>query len=137
MTPSLRARALACLALAATLILVAACGPKPPPPSGKGGGNGEAAASAPRIIGFAGPLTGDNAQFGLQLRSGAELALDELNARGGVKGSKVQGAFEDDVANPREAASVAQKLAMGSTSSTGASVPLVTMAPLCHRSCQR
>ncbi len=81
------------------------CGPTPPPPSsGQGAG-------AVKAIGFAGPLTGDSAQFGAQLRMGAELAIEELNAAGGLHGSKIQGLFEDDAANPREAGSVAQKLA--------------------------
>ena len=80
-----------------------ACGPPPPAPAGGAAGT--------RVIGFAGPLTGPSAQFGVQMRRGAELAIEALNAAGGVKGVQLSAQYEDDAANPREAGSVAQKLA--------------------------
>lgn len=101
------------VATAAALTLTA-CGPTPPPPAPGGAKTGVSAAKA---FGFAGPLTGENAQFGIMLKQGAQLALDEINQAGGLKGpgdgkgTQVQGFFEDDAANPKEAASVAQKLA--------------------------
>lgn len=87
-------------------LLVVSCGPPPPAPPPGGG----AATGGIHAFGFAAPLTGDNAQFGLMLRSGAQLAIDEINAAGGLRGSPVTPLFEDDAANPREAGSVAQKL---------------------------
>lgn len=92
------------VALAFTLALVG-CGPTPPTPPGSGAG------SAAKGIAFAGPLTGDNAQFGNMSKSGMMMAIEELNAAGGLHGSKIEGFYEDDAASPREAASVAQKLA--------------------------
>src|SRR4030095_906769 len=44
------------------------------------------AQSEPALIGVSGPLTGANAQYGLQWKQGFDLALDKINAEGGVKG---------------------------------------------------
>ena len=40
-------------------------------------------------IGVAGPLTGPNAAFGAQLKNGAEQAVDDINAAGGINGQKI------------------------------------------------
>lgn len=94
------------------LVLVAccvvACGPTPPPPAPGGAGQ---AAGGLHAFGFAAPLTGDNAQFGTMQRRGEEMALEEINAAGGLRGKKVTGHFGDDAASPRDAGTVAQKLA--------------------------
>lgn len=62
-------------------------------------------------IGLAGPLTGDSAQFGEMMKKGAQLKLEELNASGGIHGKTVELVFGDDKADPKEAASVAQRFA--------------------------
>ncbi|MEW5766383.1 MAG: ABC transporter substrate-binding protein [bacterium] len=62
-------------------------------------------------MGLAAPMTGDNAQFGEMIKRGAGLKVKELNAAGGIKGIKIKLIEEDDVANPQEAATVAQKFA--------------------------
>lgn len=95
---------LAILGLGLMLAMVA-CGPPPPTPGKAGAG------SSKRFFGTAAPLTGDNAQFGTMIKRGAELAIQEINAKGGVRGEKISLSSEDDVANPKEAAQVAQKLA--------------------------
>jgi branched-chain amino acid transport system substrate-binding protein len=48
-------------------------------------------------------LSGPEAQFGIDSKEGIELALDELNQAGGVKGKPIKVFFEDDKANPQEA----------------------------------
>jgi len=48
-------------------------------------------------------LSGAETQFGKDTQEGIELALDEVNAKGGVKGKKVRILFEDDKSNPQEA----------------------------------
>lgn len=102
MTSQLSRRHLVGSLLAGALSLwMVACGP-PSPGSGAGG---------TKVIGFAGPLTGPSAQFGVQMRRGAELAIQAINAAGGLRGVQLQAQYEDDAANPREAGSVAQKLA--------------------------
>lgn len=60
-------------------------------------------------IGMVAPLTGDCAQFGEMIKRGARLKIKELNAAGGIDGVKIELIEEDDVANPQEAATVAQK----------------------------
>jgi branched-chain amino acid transport system substrate-binding protein len=67
------------------------------------------AQSDPILIGVSGPLTGPNAQYGLQWKQGFDLALDKINADGGVKGRKVAYQFEDSQSDPRQAVAIAQK----------------------------
>lgn len=54
-------------------------------------------------IGVTGPLTGDYAQYGLAVKYGAELAVAEINAAGGINGMKIKFLIEDDVATPEGA----------------------------------
>jgi branched-chain amino acid transport system substrate-binding protein len=60
-------------------------------------------------VGVAGPLTGPNAAFGEQLRRGAMMAADDINAAGGVNGARIALQFGDDRSDPREGVSVANK----------------------------
>src|SRR5690349_7785504 len=60
-------------------------------------------------IGVGGPLTGPNAAFGAQLQKGAEQAAADLNAAGGVLGKKIVLSFGDDVSDPKQGVSVANK----------------------------
>jgi branched-chain amino acid transport system substrate-binding protein len=69
------------------------------------------AASAQDItIGVAGPLTGQYATFGQQFKNGAELAVADINAAGGVLGKKIKIDMEDDACDPKQARAVAEKL---------------------------
>lgn len=77
---------------------------------------GSTAALADMIvkIGFAGPLTGPIAHVGKDEQYGAQLALDDANAKGlSLGGQKVKFELmaEDDQADPRTATTVAQRLA--------------------------
>ena len=70
------------------------------------------AASAQDIaIGVAGPMTGGEASFGRQMRNGAEQAIVDLNAAGGVLGKKLKLEVGDDACDPKQARSVAEKFA--------------------------
>lgn len=60
-------------------------------------------------IGWAGPLTGDQAFFGKTYMNGAQMALDEINAKGGVLGKKLELVPLDDQADPKQATVVAQR----------------------------
>jgi len=62
-------------------------------------------------IAIAGPITGDLAAFGEQLKRGAEMAVADINAKGGVNGEKLVITVGDDRCDPKEARSVAEKLA--------------------------
>lgn len=98
------------VALAVVVCLAAACG---------GGGHGAAAERAARaesatgdiLIGAAGPMTGDLAQFGQSMLHGINLAVDEINAAGGVNGRRFRVEVGDDRANASEGTLVAQRFA--------------------------
>jgi branched-chain amino acid transport system substrate-binding protein len=62
-------------------------------------------------IAVAGPMTGDQAAFGRQMKNGADLAIEEINAAGGVLGKKLALDVEDDACDPKQARSVAEKIA--------------------------
>jgi branched-chain amino acid transport system substrate-binding protein len=62
-------------------------------------------------VGLAGPITGPNAVFGEQMRKGAEMAVADLNAKGGVNGQKLRIVLGDDASNPSQGVAVANKMA--------------------------
>lgn len=62
-------------------------------------------------LGVAAPFTGDVAQFGLSIRKGADLMVEEVNAKGGIRGEQIRLVYQNDAGNPQEAAIVARKLA--------------------------
>ena len=66
-------------------------------------------ARADIIIAVGGPLTGPNAAFGAQLQKGAEQAIADINAAGGVNGEKLKIELGDDVSDPKQGISVANK----------------------------
>ena len=66
-------------------------------------------AAADVKIGVAGPITGGSAAFGAQLKKGAEQAVEDINAAGGILGEKIALSFGDDRADPKEGVSVANK----------------------------
>src|SRR5271165_3327841 len=61
-------------------------------------------------VGVDTPLSGTYAPIGKQVRWGAELAVKEINAAGGVGGRKFELIFEDEEANPAVAVRKAEKL---------------------------
>jgi branched-chain amino acid transport system substrate-binding protein len=67
-------------------------------------------ASAQIKVGVAGPITGPNAAFGAQLKNGAEQAAADINAKGGINGQKIELVFGDDVSDPKQGVSVANKM---------------------------
>ena len=69
-------------------------------------------------IAVAGPMTGGESAFGRQMQNGAEMAIADLNAAGGVLGKKLALQVGDDACDPKQARSVAEKLA-------GSGIPFV------------
>src|SRR6218665_2606130 len=61
------------------------------------------------LVGVGGPLTGPNAAFGAQLQKGAEQAAADINAAGGINGEKIKIVLGDDVSDPKQGVSVANK----------------------------
>jgi branched-chain amino acid transport system substrate-binding protein len=70
---------------------------------------GTGTATAQVKIGVAGPITGGSAAFGAQLKNGAEQAVKDINAAGGILGQKLDLVVGDDRADPKEGVSVANK----------------------------
>jgi branched-chain amino acid transport system substrate-binding protein len=58
-----------------------------------------------------GPMTGQYASFGQQMKAGAEQAVADINAAGGVNGKQLKLIVEDDACDPKQAVSAAGKLA--------------------------
>src|SRR6201991_3193733 len=61
-------------------------------------------------VAVAGPMTGGESAFGRQMKNGAEMAVTDLNAAGGVLGKKLALDVEDDACDPKQARSVAEKI---------------------------
>ncbi len=62
-------------------------------------------------FGIAGPFTGQNAAFGAQLKNGAEQAIADINAAGGILKQKIGVSVGDDASDARQGVSVANKFA--------------------------
>lgn len=125
--------------LVALAMLVTACGGGGTAPTGQagtsegseGGGGGE-----PIRIGVITSITGSQSAFGLAHQRGYSIALDEINAKGGVLGRKIELDYCDDTSKPDQAVQCVSKLVdedhvpviLGSYSSesTYAIVPVVT-----------
>ncbi len=69
------------------------------------------AATADITVAVVGPMTGKYATFGQQMRLGAETAVADLNAAGGVLGEDLELEVGDDACDPRQARAVANKMA--------------------------
>ncbi|MGA3252172.1 MAG: ABC transporter substrate-binding protein [Paraburkholderia sp.] len=67
------------------------------------------AAADPYWVGVTGPLSGQDAQYGEQWQRGFDLALEQINATGGINGHPLNYDFEDSRSDPRQAVSIAQK----------------------------
>lgn len=61
-------------------------------------------------IGGIGPLTGDYANYGVSVNQGAKLAVEEINAAGGINGMKIDLNFQDSQGDPDSAVSAYGKL---------------------------
>src|SRR6187549_2220978 len=62
------------------------------------------------LVGHYGSLTGGKATFGLSAQKGIDLAVEAINASGGVLGKKIRVITEDDQGNPIEAMTAVTKL---------------------------
>lgn len=78
------------LALSLAAVSLTACG------STAGGSQTEEAGADTFRIGGIGPITGGTAVYGLAVKNGAQLAIDEINAAGGVNGVQLAFNFQDD-----------------------------------------
>lgn len=83
--------------LASALVFsLAACG-------SEGGDSGSSSGGDVFMIGSIGPTTGDNAIYGTAVKNGIQLAVDEINADGGINGYQIEYKFEDDQSDSEKA----------------------------------
>lgn len=80
-------------------------------------------------IGWGGPITGGSAAVGEQNLNGVKQAVEDINAAGGILGEKLVLQVEDDAGDPKQAVSVANRLAAAGAQfvighqNSGASIP--------------
>ncbi|SCP96058.1 ABC transporter substrate-binding protein [Anaerobium acetethylicum] len=74
------------------------------------GSKGSADSEDVFVIGGSGPLTGDAASYGISVKNGAQLAVDEINEAGGIDGMKFELNFLDDEAEAQPAIAAYEKL---------------------------
>ena len=116
------------LSLAIALLLCLSCAP---PKEAKRASTGEI------VIGEFGSMTGAEATFGQSTHNGIMLAVDELNAAGGIGGRKIRVVTEDDQSKAEEAANAVTKLISSDdvTAILGevASSSSLAAAPICQQ----
>jgi branched-chain amino acid transport system substrate-binding protein len=81
-------------------------------------GCGEGGGESDTPIAMVGPVTGQYATFGAQMKNGADLAVADINAAGGVLGKPIALSVGDDACDPKQAVAVANQM-------TGKGVALV------------
>ncbi len=65
----------------------------------------------PILIGLSAPLTGNYSEYGTNWKKAMDIAVEKINAKGGVKGRPIQIVAEDSKSDPKDSAQIAQKLA--------------------------
>jgi len=90
----------AALAALASVVFLAGCG--------KSGGGGTGGDTIP--VGEFASLTGKEAAFGQSSHKGTLLAMEDINAAGGVLGKKINFIYEDNRSTPGESATIVKKL---------------------------
>jgi branched-chain amino acid transport system substrate-binding protein len=88
-------------------------------------------------IGVIAPLSGPSAKYGEDIRHGYDIAVEEVNAQGGIKGKKIVLVYEDSEGKPEKAVASAQKLIQGDRviAILGDlwSSPTLAIAPICEK----
>jgi branched-chain amino acid transport system substrate-binding protein len=98
-------------AMAAWLVVaLAACGANTGTSPGASSGASASTASATIQVALEAPLSGEQASNGSDMFEGARLAVDELNAQGGVLGKRIQLVPADDHADPATGVATAQRM---------------------------
>ena len=97
-------------------MMLASCGSgsqdQPQPDSGNTDTSPDSGTTTEKIlrIGGTGPLTGDYSNYGISVRNGAQIAVDEINAAGGVNGMTFYLDMQDDQGDPDSAVAAYGKL---------------------------
>lgn len=67
-------------------------------------------AGTPIRLGVIAPLSGPGTSYGLGIKQGAEMAIDEINKAGGITGRQIQLILVDDASNPAQSVTAMQRL---------------------------
>jgi ABC-type branched-subunit amino acid transport system substrate-binding protein len=86
------------------------------------------ASTAPLRLGMSGPITGPSQELGIEMKKGLALAFDEQNAKGGVRGRKIELDFRDDEYQPTSAEAAARDLLDVAQDGSPARCPTTTAA---------
>ena len=93
-----------CMMMAVLMVLaMTACGGETPPTPSQD-------ETETIRIGGIGPLSGGYANYGFSVKNGAQLAVDEINAAGGINGKQIELSFQDSQADPESAVNAYGKL---------------------------
>ncbi|WP_277409587.1 ABC transporter substrate-binding protein [Lacrimispora xylanisolvens] len=76
----------------------------------KAEGTSQAGGEGTVKIAVAGPMTGDNSEYGIGFTNAAKLMADQWNAQGGVLGKQIEIVPYDDKNTSEEATTIAQKI---------------------------
>ena len=107
------------------------CGSSDNAKSTEAAGESSAAAGTTFKIGGIGPVTGGNALYGLAVQRGAQIAVDEINAAGGINGTQIEFNFQDDEADAEKSVNAYNSLkdwGMQMLMGTVTSTPCVSVA---------
>jgi branched-chain amino acid transport system substrate-binding protein len=66
-------------------------------------------AGEPILIGLSAPLTGNYSEYGTNWKKAMDIALEKINAKGGIKGRPLEIVAEDSKSDPKDSAQIAQK----------------------------
>jgi branched-chain amino acid transport system substrate-binding protein len=125
--------------LTAVMLLMAltlfGCGNQPPAENESGSGNetGDVSYDGEIKIGFMMPLTGSEATYGKDMENAMKMAVDEINAEGGILGKKIVTVSGDTAADPQQSTSAAAKLVSADVTavvggySSGATLPTLNV----------
>ena len=92
--------------LAILVLVLSACAQQQQQPSGQQ----QTQTQGSYKIGVMYPLTGDAAAYGIPIQKTTKYAADEINAKGGINGKKIELIYEDSKCSPKDGNAAAQKL---------------------------
>ncbi|MFR9780301.1 branched-chain amino acid ABC transporter substrate-binding protein [Micromonospora sp. MS34] len=89
---------------AVAAMMLSACG------NGLASGGGGSSDNGPIVLGMLTPMSGSSSAIGPYMKNGAQLAVDEINGKGGVNGRKLELKVEDEACDAKSATAGANKL---------------------------
>ena len=104
-------------------------------PASEGGETADTTDASTLKIGGIGPITGAAAIYGSAARNGSQIAVDEINAAGGIGGRQIEFRFEDDVHDAETSVNAYNTLmdwGMQILVGTVTSTPCIAVSPIAY-----